>query len=304
MPQAYPYLPSKPRQPAAPPALSAALDAAQEILKAPAVLIRAGSACVFRAGEVLIRVAPANTPIEEVQLHATAAQLLAKVGVVTPELIDPGQVSQNGLVVSLWRWVDHSGQTPTPAVMGQLLSRMQTAPTTGLKAFDPLATTHRRMRTVVTVATPKEFSILTEALHQAEQIWAKPSNTTTESPVFVHGDYSTHNVLIRRDGTPVLIDFENTGYGDHLWDLVKLSQSSRRFSTTETSTFTETFAAYQASSAPVDLTRLAELCYIADVIAIIWTFAGRSIDPWFEAESRIRLEYLKDPTTAPPWTPR
>jgi aminoglycoside phosphotransferase (APT) family kinase protein len=172
-------------------------------------------------------------------------------------------------------------------------------------SFDPLDLTSKRIADPDLPVTAHERSVIEHAYDIQHRNWEIHAAAT--APGFVHGDFSAHNVLDTATG-PVVIDFENTGQGNMLWDLVRIVHAPTRFANSATQAGREYAATlldvYTRVAGPVDTGSLEDLISVVDLIGAVWTVAARSHDPWFEHESVIRLASLEDPTRPPDWSPR
>jgi P-type Cu+ transporter len=67
-------------------------------------------------------------------------------------------------------------------------------------------------------SVPSHFSL---ALKKMESIFLDLEPWLKKNAKLCHGDFTKHNVLLSKDGTPILIDFDSTSVGDPLFDVVK-----------------------------------------------------------------------------------
>jgi aminoglycoside phosphotransferase (APT) family kinase protein len=245
-------------------------------------------------------VAGVGATLAEIRRHAQASALLAEVGVGVPGVVEAGVVASNGLIVSVWQWVEHTEVIWAAATIGELLAKVHSAPVVGLAAFDPLGITRRRVAAASELTTGDEQAVLEGALVRAEQVVAGQGVGVRR---YVHGDFVGANLLNGRWG-PVVIDFENSGVGDPIWDLVNLAHQPKRFPGRSDGYFDELLEAYRRGGGKVDEAELVKLFCVVDVRAAAWTVVGRALDPWFWAESQIRLETLRNPDNPAHWTPR
>ncbi len=88
---------------------------------------------------------------------------------------------------------------------------------------------------------PSHFSV---ALRRVQTIFNELKPWLTENAKLCHGDFTKHNVLLSKDFTPVLIDFDSASMGDPLFDVIKFSlplSNDQRF---------ELFKAYLGKQTP------------------------------------------------------
>lgn len=104
----------------------------------------------------------------------------------------------------------------TTRLLGQVAARLHTLPT---YEVDELAEHRRRLRELPDGTTPRHQAArqldaaLTETISNAEQHCTRG---------FVHGDYSSRNILLAAEQPPGVIDFEGAGAGCCYTDLAAL----------------------------------------------------------------------------------
>lgn len=290
--------------------LASATEAAVSASGGDVTLIRAGSAFAFRAGALLVRVAPPGSTVGEIRHHAAVARWLHSHGVPAAIPIDDGRevttTAARTWVVAAWQWVDHDATLEEPTVHGQLMAQMHitTGNVDGLPVLDPLAVTRHRIAHLDDQSTtPGERALLRRRLAQSESMWDDAIYGGAQS--VVHGDFTGSNILVGPTG-PVIIDFENAGVGCPTWDLVKLAHRPHRFAGRSAEQYRQLVDAYMAAGGPGDQQIADRLIAIADLIGATWTVTGRTVDPWFDAESVVRLAALDPaswgPAGPPLWT--
>lgn len=113
-------------------------------------------------------------------------------------------------VVTVWERVEHTGADADAGALGRVAARLRTLRPSGASVYDPLD------KVCGYLAQPSVTALLTIEGLQAfqDEVVALRSALadTAGEQVFVHGDLNPGNVLIRADGSLVVIDLEDCGY--------------------------------------------------------------------------------------------
>jgi len=188
----------------------------------------------FRLGnKMLIRMPSAARYVEQVLKEHELLPLLAKqLSVAIPTPIALGKPSaEYPSAWSIYAWIDGlTADTLKPEELphfafntAHFLNELRSADTTG----GPLPGTHNFFRG----AHPSVYDADSQAalqklqsiidIEQAKAIWIKALNSTWQhAPVWIHGDFSSGNILVKDGKLNAVIDFGCTAIGDPACDLV------------------------------------------------------------------------------------
>lgn len=189
----------------------AAAAAVAEALGLPRpVLVRRGSATLFRAGSSAIRVEDSVTTLTDLSVRLRAD------GIPSPALLD-GPREVGGLVVTVWEWLD-STRAPDHRALGELVARLGRL---DVRQYDVPSATWR-VHDVLERRRPWPEPLpgpLREALDGIEDSFDAATRATRA--VLCHGDLHAGNVGWTEAG-PVLFDWEFACRGPQWWDLVPI----------------------------------------------------------------------------------
>lgn len=267
----------------------------------PPQLLRSGRNHVFRAGDVVLRLAP---PPADGQAHVRLARWLLDEGFpVARPLHDAAFVG--GAVVTVWEHVEPAPGVPTDyEQLGGIIARLHRIAPSRLPAgielpwcgwadwlqLEPLLEA-AAAGGVVGVAG---IAALTEE-YRALQDWQTAARD--EPGVVCHGDVIPQNVLMRGDEV-VLLDWDNLCLGPPAWDHAALLTWEDRWSG-RPGTYRDFAAGYGADLAGSELARtLARVRLLAPTLNMVVRGAD---SPRRAAEARRRLRYWLGDPDAPPW---
>ncbi|MFN8146253.1 MAG: phosphotransferase [Candidatus Nanopelagicales bacterium] len=174
------------------------------------VLVRRGSATLFRAGACAIRVEDSVTMLTDLSVRLRAD------GIPSPALLD-GPRDVDGAVVTVWEWLESTAE-PDHRRLGVLLAQLgrldverYAVPTASWRVHDVL---ERRRPWPEPLPGPLRAALdgVDEALDAA---------TRATRTVVCHGDLHAANVGWT-DASPVLFDWEFACSGPQWWDLVPI----------------------------------------------------------------------------------
>lgn len=176
---------------------------------------------------LVVRVHRPGRPAEAVARELEVVGFLARRGVpVAPPAADI--LLANGIVVSLWKWVEHDrGATRDFEAFGRLIRRIHEASEgmpVELPKWSPWGKMQRRLQHNRHLLDDCDFGLLRTLIHEAEQEVERSSYTAG----FVHGDAHYGNTLATPDGL-VMVDFEEAAWGPRSWDLAPTAIAERRF---------------------------------------------------------------------------
>lgn len=254
------------------------------------VLVRLGSAVLYRSGPCALRV---TGP----ELNAAAVAAMGRLAhwlnghevptIGTSEVI----ADHSGYTVAVSDWLE-ADRVATAAETGTLAAACHRVPLASwMPPFDPLAATRPRLRTLEGAGLSRgERALLHETHRQAEA--AVVALAGSDRVALVHGDLTDHNILYSA-GVAWLHDLESAGCGHPWWDLARYRHASLRF--TGAYDWDEYASGYRTAGGDVPGEEdLAQLLVVTDLIGVVWALAGRALDPdRFATQARIRLASLE-----------
>lgn len=195
---------------------------------AGAVLVRLGSNAVYRLAEpVIVRIAGDGATIEDVRRQVLVARWLEDAGYPATRALDIDQpIEVDGYVATFLVSVSEREEYAPIREVADLIRRLhELDPPRGFtlpvsRPFDGLDD-----RLVGMNEADKTFiaNRLRELRQQYEGLaFALPSGV-------IHGDANVGNVILSRDGKPVLIDLDGFCVGPREWDLVQTALFYERF---------------------------------------------------------------------------
>jgi Ser/Thr protein kinase RdoA (MazF antagonist) len=203
---------------------------------------QAGDARLLRLGQnasyalpdadLVVRIARSVEDRPQVERELAVARWLARQDFpavrVADEIEQP--LTIDGRVVTFWRLVPESDQSPTLRDLAMLLRRWHELPLPPfeLPRFDPLAIVPSRLN-----RAEQENNVPAESISYLRQLCTDLAAEYDEmtfaiTPELVHGDAHRGNLLID-NGQPILLDFEMVGLGPSMWDLLPTDIGSARF---------------------------------------------------------------------------
>lgn len=269
------------------------------------VLLRAGMNHVFRAGDVVLRVAPDHV---DGQGHVELAQRLLEAGLPVVRPLDDA-VSLDGFVVTIWEHIDqaHHARIDYQQV-GAAIARLHRIDTGWLPPRVRLAWCGQAdwlqlesvyMRAAAAgVVDSHDLAVLARE-YEALADWQQQART--EPDVVCHGDVHPQNVLMRNDGQAVILDWDSLCLGPAAWDHAPLLTWEERWGG-EAGTYEAFAAGYGADlrGSPV-AQLLARVRLLAPTLNKIMQGAQ---DDERAAEARRRVRYWRGDPDAPPWRPQ
>ena len=261
------------------------LAAARHGLGGEVELLRSGANHVFRAGDVVIRVAARSADVDgQVRL---ARRLVAAGFPVASPLGDAETIG--GLPVSLWEHVDADADRAIDYVqLGAIIARLHRVAPAELGALPFFADAawlqvDRRLAQV----DASELEPVCEALRG----WQERARA---APLVVcHGDVHPRNVLMRGDEV-VIVDWDNLCLAPAAFDHAALLPWAERYGG-DAAAYPDFAHGYGADLRGSPLAE--ELSTLRLLAATLNTLA----DPRFEAEAHARLHYWAGDPAAPVW---
>ena len=195
---------------------------------AGAELVRLGSNAVFRLAEpVIVRIAGDGASLEEVRRQVLVARWLEEVGYPATRALDVEQPVQVGEYVAtfLVSVSDRDEYAPIGEVADLIRRLHELDPPSGFtlppsRPFDGIGGRPLGM-------SEADNAFIGDRLRELRQQY---EDLTFVLPAgVIHGDANVGNVILSRDGKPVLIDLDSFCVGPREWDLVQTALFYERF---------------------------------------------------------------------------
>ncbi|MEU2154153.1 aminoglycoside phosphotransferase family protein [Streptomyces sp. NPDC019396] len=220
-------------------ALRAAVRIIGAALPADIRLLRLGENALFVSPtlSLVYRVARSDALIEKVEKElATAAWLLSQGYPGLPPRDDlPQPVNAEGRLVTFWEYVPPSGTPASFTDLAVLLRELHALPPPDFPVpdLDPFPVMRLRLDRASEDngnggVPEKDLEFLSAACTSVEAGF-KDFVSSDPTRGLIHGDAHRGNVLRRRDGVALLIDFEAVALGPRAWDLMPTAMAVDRF---------------------------------------------------------------------------
>ncbi|GAA1858223.1 aminoglycoside phosphotransferase family protein [Pseudonocardia ailaonensis] len=201
------------------PALRSAAATA-ELRAEPATLVRYGSNAVFRLpDDVIARVSRPGASLSDARRQVDVARWLADMNLPAVEVVDiPQPVAAANRVVTFWRSASDDETYADIADVADLLRRLhqlQEPDRLELPVSQPFRS---KLPPLDGLAEPDK-SFLRERYDWARESFSQLPYALPRG--VIHGDANVGNVIIGRDGRPLLIDLDSVSVGPREWDLVQ-----------------------------------------------------------------------------------
>ncbi|OLF07638.1 aminoglycoside phosphotransferase [Actinophytocola xinjiangensis] len=265
-----------------------------------AKLVRLGSNAVFRLTEpVVVRIAGDGTTLDDVHRQILVARWLADVGYPATRALDVDQpVEVDGYVATLLVSVSDRDEYAPIRDVADLIRRLhELDPPRGftLPPFRPFDGLDDRLVGM----TEADKAFVTNRLRQLRERY--DNLTFALPPGVIHGDANVGNVLVSRDGKPVLIDLDSFAVGPREWDLVQTALFYERFgwhTAEEYRTFVEVygFDILEWPGYPV-------LADYREISMTLWLAGKAENDEKSAAEVRKRVEAIRTDGSRRDWAP-
>jgi Ser/Thr protein kinase RdoA (MazF antagonist) len=263
--------------------------------------LRAGGNQVFRAGDVIIRVAPASADVTS--QVAVAKWLLAEGFPVAAPLADAAEVA--GLKVSLWEYVHADERRIDFRQLGELVARLHRVAPDRLSDVTALPfcgdaewlASERRLA-AAEAANLLDAEGLAALRRECVALRGWHDRARGGALVVCHGDVHPQNVVMRGDEV-VLIDWDAICLGPPAWDHAPLMTWADRWGG-QADAYPDFASGYGADLRESPLAR--ELALLRLVAPTINMILGGANDPACAAEARVRMRYWLGDPSAPAWT--
>ncbi|GAA4663960.1 MULTISPECIES: aminoglycoside phosphotransferase family protein [Amycolatopsis] len=198
---------------------------------AGAELIRIGSNAVYRlAKPVIVRISRDGESVENARLQVAVARWLANESYPATRALDVDQpVELDGQVATLWESASEREEyAPLPEVAELIrrLHELEAPPSLALPQIRPFAKLDEYLPDLERVdATDAAF--MRERIEQLRSRYEALDFAL--KPGVIHGEANVGNVILDREGKPLLIDLDSFCTGPREWDLVQTALFFERF---------------------------------------------------------------------------
>lgn len=194
-----------------------------------AELIRIGSNAVYRLHEpVIVRIAAG--PAENARKQVAVARWLAASNYPATRALDVDQpISVDGRVVTFWVSVserEEYARIDQVAGLIRWLHELDPPSSLVLPEVRPFDKAHAAVD-LLTGVSSVDADFLGSLLTELQAQYRALKFTLRSGPI--HGDANVGNVILDRNGEPVLIDLDSFGTGPREWDLVQTALFYERF---------------------------------------------------------------------------
>lgn len=270
---------------------------------AGAKLIRLGSNAVYRLAEpVIVRISRDADTVENVTRQVLVARWLEQVGYPATRALDVDQpVDLDGHVATFWVSVsEHEEYAPIRQV-AELIRRLHDLdPPSGLTlpVTQPFVDLESKLSVLANldVSDAEFLRALVRELRSRYETLDFPL-----PPGVIHGDANVGNVILSRDGEPVLIDLDGFAVGPREWDLVQTALFYERFgwhTEDEYRTFVEVYG-YDIMS----WSGYRVLAAYREISMTLWLAGKAGADEEAAAEVRKRVESIRSGGSRREWAP-
>jgi Ser/Thr protein kinase RdoA (MazF antagonist) len=281
----------------------AAMIARRHGIKDPIKPLRTGANHVFRAGDVVVRVAPQSA---DVSSQLALARWLVSEGFPVPAPLADAEII-GGATLSLWEYIHADERRALDfEQLGDLVARLhRVAPArvTDVVALpfcgDAAWLAVERNLALAEAANVVDADGLAALRRECVALRDWQKRARRDVLVVCHGDVHPQNVLMRGDDV-VLIDWDAICIGPPAWDHAALMTWADRWGGAA-HTYPNFARGYGADLRQSSLAQeLAALRLLAPTINMIINGAS---NPTYAAEAKARMRYWLGDPAAPMWTP-
>lgn len=267
-------------------------------------LMRGGANEVYAVDDLVIRLAP---PGVDIAAQATAAGVLAGLGIAMPALVDSGMVDDQPYTI----WERVPADFGADVDFGELGAEIGRLHRIDPAAFDGPVTlpwcdeaswldldTSLDAAEAADLVSPTDIEILRASWAQLRS-WGSRCRSAGQ-PVVCHGDVHPQNVIMRL-GKPIVIDWDTLCLGPPQWDHAALINWAGRWGGSPDA-YPRFAAGYGRNFASDELANdLARLRLLAPTVNLI---VKGATDARCAAEAQRRMTYWRGEPAAPAWTPQ
>ncbi|WP_263250608.1 aminoglycoside phosphotransferase family protein [Saccharopolyspora rosea] len=292
--------------------MSLAADTAEHVLQAAcgevgidpagAELIRIGSNAVYRLrAPVIVRIARDGETIENARMQVAVARWLeAQDYPATRALHAEQPVEVAGHVATFWVSVSEREEYAPIDQVAELIRRLHELdqPGISLPAKDPFGKLDMQLPYLENLSA-RDARFIRDRIEQLRVEYAELEFELP--PGVIHGDANVGNVILDRDGAPVLIDLDSFCTGPREWDLVQTALFYERFgwhTEDEYRTFAEVYG--------FDIMKWPGYRVLADyreIAMTLWLCGKVGADERAEAEVQKRIAAIRTGGPRTDWSP-
>lgn len=268
-----------------------------------AELIRIGSNAVYRLqGRVIVRIATSTAAAENARKQVAVANWLAEHEYPAVRALPVDQpVEVDGRVATFWESVSERTLFASIGQVADLIRRLHELPPPTTLALPPTRPfEHAWDRLGQVVGLPEsDVEFMTERLRKLSNQYGSLEFALPPGPI--HGDANVGNVIMDRDGRPVLSDLDGFATGPREWDLVQTALFFERFgwhTEEEYRTFVEVYG--------FDLLEWPGYAVLADareVMMTLWLASTGNGGERAVGESRKRIDAMRTGVSRRDWAP-
>lgn len=194
-------------------------------------LLRIGSNAVYRLREpVIVRIAQDIGSLDNAKLQVNVSRWLESEGYPATRALDVDQpVTVDGRVVTLWVSAAERDKYAPIEQVADLIRRLHElpAPTSfTLPRTRPFERGESYLEGLAGLPAG-DARFLANRLHELRAAYERLTFLLPAGPI--HGDANVGNVILDRDGRPLLIDLDSFAAGPREWDLVQTAMFYERF---------------------------------------------------------------------------
>jgi aminoglycoside phosphotransferase (APT) family kinase protein len=198
---------------------------------AGASLIRLGSNAVYRlAIPVIVRISPDGGQIDNARMQVDVARWLAREGYPATRALHVVQpVEVDDCIATLWESASEQEEYAPITQVADLIKRLHEldAPASlDLPEYAPFGKLDAQLGNLDNV-DPADAYFLREQIDDLRDRY--DALEFVLEPGAIHGDANVGNVILDRDGNPLLIDLDSFAVGPREWDLVQTALFYERF---------------------------------------------------------------------------
>jgi Ser/Thr protein kinase RdoA (MazF antagonist) len=196
-----------------------------------AELVRIGSNAVYRLQDpTIVRIAQDQDSIDNATLQVDVARWLAGQGYPATRALDVRQpVAVEGRVATFWVSAAEREEYAPIEQVARLIRELHDLPAPiafKLPPAQPFARGESYLQRLGGLPAA-EAEFLTSRLHELRGSYERLTFALPPGPI--HGDANVGNVILDRDGAPLLIDLDSFATGPREWDLVETALFYERF---------------------------------------------------------------------------
>jgi aminoglycoside phosphotransferase (APT) family kinase protein len=268
-----------------------------------AKLVRLGSNAVYRLAEpVIVRISRDVDTVENVMRQVLVARWLEQAAYPATRALNVDQpVDIEGHVATFWVSVSEGEEYASIRQVADLIRRLHDLePPSGftLPTAQPFADLESRL-SVLTNLDVADADFLRELIGELRSRYE--TLRFPLPPGVIHGDANVGNVILSRDGQPVLIDLDGFAVGPREWDLVQTALFYERFgwhTEDEYRTFVEVYG-FDIMTWP----GYRVLAAYREISMTLWLAGKAGADKEAAAEVRKRVESIRSGGSRRDWAP-